>query len=139
MAERRKHKRYSMPRGTFAILRNESDQLQNHAHMSIGEIAMVLYKSKRELMVQVTDLSAGGVAFDGHHTGVSDADSVELDLLMTEHGIYLHNIPYATVPVVPSASGKIKTPELRTNALCFKNLDTELKGQVRKLLTHHTG
>lgn len=104
--------------------------------MSIGEIAMVLYKSKRELMVQVTDMSVGGVAFDGHHLGVSDADHVELDLLMTEQGIYLHNIPYASVPVV---RGKNKAPKLRTNALCFKNLDAELEGQVRELLIHHAG
>ena len=139
MAERRKHKRYSMPRGTFVILRNESDQLRNHAHMSIGEIAMVLYKTKRELMVQVTDMSVGGVAFDGHHSGVLDANNVELDLLMTEQGLYLHNIPYAAVPVVPAVRGKNKAPKLRTNALCFKNLEAELKGRVRELLNHHAG
>ena len=139
MAERRKYKRYPMPRGTFVILRKQSDQLRNHAHMSIGEIAMVLYKSKRELMQQVTDMSFGGVAFDGHHTGVSDADNVELDLLMTEQGIYLHNIPYAAVPVVSAVRGKNKGPTRRTNALSFKNLNAEQKGRVRELLTHHAG
>ncbi|MBC2713101.1 MAG: PilZ domain-containing protein [Desulfosarcina sp.] len=139
MVERRKYKRYPMPRGTFIILRNESDRLRNHAQMSIGEIAMVLYKSDPELMGQVTDMSVGGVAFDGHNTGVSDADNVELDLLMTEQGIYLHNIPYAAVSVGPVGRGKKKAPKLRTNVLCFKNLDAAQRGQLRELLTHHVG
>ena len=104
--------------------------------MNIGEIAMVLYKSEPEVMGQVTNLSVGGIAFGGRTIGSPDAGNVQLDLLMTEQGIYLHNIPYASVPAV---RGKNKAPKLRTNALCFKNLDAELKGQVRELLIHHAG
>ena len=94
MIERRKFKRYPMPRGTFAILRNELDQLHNHRRMSIGEIAMVLYKSKTEVMGQVTNMSFGGIAFENSSCKVPTTGEVELDLLMTEQGIYLHNIPF---------------------------------------------
>lgn len=140
MVERRKHKRYSMPRGTFIILRNELDRLRNHAQMSIGEIAMVLYKSKPEVMGQVTDISIGGVAFDGHNSVMPDADNkVELDLLMTTQGIYLHNIPYMTVPIKPAGRGKKKTPKLRMNALRFNELNAKQKGQLRELLARHVG
>lgn len=138
MVERRKHKRYPMPRGTFIILRNELDRLNNHTHMSIGEIAMVLYKSEPEVMGQVTDISIGGISFDGNNSAVPDAgNKVELDLLMTQQGIYLHNIPYAAVPIRPAGRGKKKIPALRMNALRFKKLNAEQKGQLRELLAHH--
>ena len=139
MVERRKYKRYPMPRGTFAILRNEFDPLRNHTQMSIGEIAMVLYKSEPEAMVQVTNLSAGGFAFDGNTICIQDAENVQLDLLMTEQGIYLHNIPYAVVPVRTAGKGKNTTQKFRTNALRFKHLDAEKKAQLRELLAHHVG
>ena len=135
----RKHKRYSMPRGTFVILRNKFDPLRNYPNMSIGEIAMVLYKSEPEAMGQVTNLSAGGIAFGGKAIGSPDAGNVQLDLLMTEQGIYVHNIPFAVVPVRTPGKTKKRTPVFRTNALRFKRLDAEKRGQLRELLAHRAG
>ena len=139
MVERRKHKRYPMPRGTFVILRNELAQLRDYSKMSIGEIAMVLYKSPSEVMGQVTDLSPGGVRFECDDNGLPVSDSVELDLLMAEKGIYLHNIPYATIPIKSGGKGRKKTREPRSNALRFRKLDNELKDRLQELLTHHIG
>ena len=119
MVERRRHKRYPMPRGTFVILRNKLDPLRNHTQMSIGEIAMVLYKSESEVMGQVTELSLGGIGFDCNFSGIVNADDVELDLLMTEKGIYLHNLPYSTIPIKSAGNGKKKTRSYRTNAVRF--------------------
>ena len=139
MVERRKHKRYSMPHGTFVILRNEFSPLRNHANMSIGEIAMVLYKSEPEVMGQVTNLSVGGIAFGGHTIGLPDAGKVQLDLLMTDKGIYVHDIPYAVVPVRDSGKSKKKTPKPRANALRFTHLEAEKKDQLRELLAYRVG
>jgi hypothetical protein len=139
MVERRRHKRYPMPRGTFVILRNELDPLRNHMKMSIGEIAMVLYKSRSELLGQVTDLSPAGVRFDCDDGGLPVSDTVQLDLLMAEKGIYLHNIPYATIPADPGGRGSKKTRPLRSNALRFKKLDNEQKKKLQELLAHHVG
>ena len=139
MIERRKHKRYLMPRGTFVILRNEFDPLRNYTQMSIGEIAMVLYKSEPEVMGQVTDLSVGGIAFGGSTIGLPDAKNVQLDLLMTEQGIYLHNIPFAAIPIKAAGQGKKKVHGFRTNALRFKRLDAEKRGKLRELLAHRVG
>lgn len=139
MIERRKYKRYSMPRGTFAILRNELDQLHNHRRMSIGEIAMVLYKSKTEVMGQVANMSFGGIAFERSHCRVPVTDEVELDLLMTEQGIYLHNIPFTAVPVPSSRrKGKKKANSPRA-VLQFKELDPKLKNKLRELMAYHIG
>jgi len=139
MVERRKHKRYPMPRGTFVILRNKLDPLRNYTKMSIGEIAMVLYKSQSEVMGQVTDLSHEGIGFDCDYSGLSDADNLELDLLMAEKGIYVHNIPYAPVPINTAGKGRKKTRQLRTNAIRFKKLDKEQKSGLKELLAHHVG
>jgi hypothetical protein len=119
------------------ILRNELDALRNYTKMSIGEIAMVLYKSKSEVIGQVTDLSLGGVAFDGEYSDLSDGDNVELDLLMAEKGIYMHNVPFAPVPIKAGGKAKKKSRELRLNAIRFKKLDAEHKRQLRELLAHH--
>jgi hypothetical protein len=128
-----------MPRGTFVILRNRFDPLRNHTNMSIGEIAMVLYKSEPAAMGQVTNLSIGGMAFGGGTISIPDAGKVQLDLLMTEQGIYVHNIPYAVVPIRANGSNGKNSPETRTNAFCFKHLDAETKGQLRELLVHRVG
>ena len=139
MVERRKHKRYLMPRGTWVILRNESDWLDNHAQMSIGEIAMVLYKSDPEVLGQVLDMSVGGLAFEGDHHDLATTDNVELDLLMTPKGIYLHNIPFTPVATSPARTKKTSGHRRRANALRFKNLDGDHKRQLRELLAHHIG
>ena len=139
MVARRKHKRYSMPRGTFVMLRTKFDPLRNPPNMSIGEIAMVLYKSEPEAMGQVTNLSVGGIAFGGKTIGTPDAGNVQLDLLMTEQGIYVHNIPYAVVPIRKKGKRKQKALEFRANALRFKRLDAEKKSQLRELLAHRVG
>jgi hypothetical protein len=139
MIERRKFKRYSMPRGTFAILRSELDQLHDHRRMSIGEIAMILYKSKTEAMGQVANLSFGGIAFESSSCKVPTTGEVELDLLMTEQGIYLHNIPFAAVPIWSIDNKGRKTVSSPRAALRFKKLDSKLKDQLRELMAHHIG
>jgi hypothetical protein len=139
LAERRKHQRYPMPPGTFAILRNEMERLRNHTQMSIGEIAMILYKSEPEIMGQVTDISFGGIAFDSSHGGVPCGEHLELDLLMAEQGIYLHNIPFERIPGRSADTDKTKTPAISTNILRFKNLDAEQKGKLQELLAFHVG
>jgi hypothetical protein len=139
MVERRKHKRYPMPRGTFVIFRNKLDPLRNHTKMSIGEIAMVLYKSDSEIMGQVTELSLGGIGFDSDYCDIKNGDNVELDLLMTEKGIYLHNLPYSTIPIETAGSGRKKTRDVRVNAVRFKKLDGEQKRRLHEMLSHHAG
>jgi len=87
-------------------------------------------------MGQVTNLSIGGMAFGGDTISITDPGRVQLDLLMTEKGIYVHNIPYAVVPIRANGNNAKNPPETRTNALCFKHLDAETKGQLRELLDH---
>lgn len=137
MLERRSHKRYPMPLGMLAILRGKFDALQNHAQMSIGEIAMVLYKSEPRMMGQVKDLSLGGMTFDGDVGSASEDDNVELDLLMTEQGIYLHNLPFAAVPLRSAGRGRKKS--VRTDAVRFGDLDAEQKDRLRELIDRHAG
>lgn len=137
MVERRKYKRYPMPKGTFAILRSGMRRLRNHDRMSIGEIAMVLYKSEPEVMAQVTDMSLGGLAFKWEAGVLPDLGGVELDLLMAEQGIYLHNIPYKRVEPGTGEKSRKKAAKTRKSAFRFTRLDTDLKNRLRGLLAHH--
>ena len=136
MIERRKHPRYAMPRGTFVILRDKVEPLRNHKRMSIGEIAMVIYKSDTEMMGQVRNLGLGGIAFDGDYCHISGKGNFELDLLMTEKGIYIHNIPYSPIYAKPEKKRKKLAEEQRADALEFMNLDAEHKQQLEQLLAH---
>ena len=88
-------------------------------------------------MGQVTELSIGGIGFDCNYNGIANAENVELDLLMADKGIYLHNLPYATIPVNAPGNGRRKTPKVRTNAVRFKKLDPLQKCQLREMLSHH--
>jgi len=139
MVERRKHKRYPMPKGTFAILRSEIKRLRDHDRMGIGEIAMVLYKSKPEIMGQVTNMSLGGLAFNWNADALPELGGAELDLLMTEQGIYLHNIPYKTVALQTGAENRKRSAKTQRNAFRFTRLDTKLKKRLQGLMAHHVG
>ncbi len=139
MIERRKHPRYAMPRGTFMILRDKVEPLLNHKKMSIGEIAMVIYKSKTEMMGQVRNLGLGGIAFEGDCGHMPEEGSFELDLLMTEKGIYIHNIPYSPIFAASKKKRKKSAEEHRSDALEFKKLDAEHKQQLEELLAHCIG
>ena len=139
MVERRKYERYTMPRGTFAILRSESERLRNHAQMSIGEIAMVIYKSQPEAMWQVKDMSLGGIGIGGNTATIADAASLELDLLMADQGVYVHNIPFTVAPSESADKGAKKPAAVRSDALHFKDLDEAQKESLRELLAYHAG
>lgn len=132
MIERRKHKRYVMPRGTLAILRSSLGRLREHSKMQIGEIAMVLYKSETSAIGQVSEMSLSGLSFSADQGMVSENAEDELDLLMTEQGLYLHNVPYMKVP-------ERRDAENATIALRFGKLNAEHRGQLQELLGYHVG
>ncbi len=112
-------------------MRKELNQLQNHQRMSIGEIAMVLYKSESQMMGQVADVSLGGIAFKNTGCRLPASGKIELDLLMTEQGLYLHNLPF----VVPRKMLASKTGARAV--LKFKRLDPKLKNKLRELMAYH--
>ena len=129
MIERRKHKRYTMPHGTLAILRSKLEKLRDHANMQIGEIAMVLYKSEASVIGRVSEISFGGLSFNTALASVPEQSDDELDLLLTEQGIYLHNVPYVDLSTRCGAADS-------SVSLRFGQLDSTHKGQIRELLAH---
>lgn len=109
--------------------------MHNHQQMSVAEIAMVLYKSDPSMIRQVRDISFGGIGFDG--SGAVDNPKAELDVLMTQQGIYLHNVPYAHVTGDSGGVNGGKRPGIRANAFQFKELDAGMKNQIAEWLTQH--
>ncbi|MFO7713065.1 hypothetical protein [Desulfosarcina sp.] len=100
---------------------------------------MVLYKSEPEVMGQIKDVGLGGVAFDSTTRVVPDDDHLELDLLMAEQGIYLHNIPFVRVPARSADGDTHLIPQNHTHILQFKDLDGEQAARLQELLTHQVG
>jgi hypothetical protein len=138
MLERRRHKRHPAPRGTFIIFRKALSRLRNHRLMSVAEIAMVLYKSELTMIRQVKDISLGGISFNGNGTCTPSGKALELDVLMTQQGIYLHNVPYAAVPIDCTADGR-KTPGYRKDAFRFNDLEAGMRNQIENWLAPHLG
>jgi hypothetical protein len=136
MEERRQTQRYCLPRGTFVILRPRLDALKNHKKMSIGEISMVLYKSKTEMMAEVNNMGQGGIAFEGTLKDRLDPKTIELDLLMAEKGLYIHGLPYSKLYSDSESSGGKESRTLRVNALQFSELDMAQQRQVDEMLSH---
>lgn len=137
MTEKRKHKRYHMPKGTFAILRSKSAKLENFDKMSMGEIAVTVYKTGPEKLGQIKNISLGGLAFDYVYGKNKNPKKYELDVLMTEHGIYLHNIPYRTISdnVIPD-DVNLDDVIVRRHAIRFGRLSTSQKTKLKTLLDH---
>lgn len=126
-----------MPRGTFAIFRDDIQGLHNHGQMGIGEIAMVLYKANPETMGQVVDVSIGGVAFHAPSGMRADADELKLDLLMAEQGIYIHDIPFASVNHRMDSEAALKTDETTVKAVRFTEVRAYHHDQLKKILSHY--
>jgi hypothetical protein len=126
-----------MPRGTFAFLRYELDQLINHRQMSIGEIAMILYKSEAQMVGQVANVSFGGVALETNCCRLPADSELELDLLMADKGIYLHNIPFTPLSATSFGKTKKQVDCSQRAVICFKDLDPKLKKELCVLMAHH--
>jgi hypothetical protein len=135
MQERRKHKRYRMPRGTFAILREDIQRLHDHENMGIGEIAMVLYKANPEMMSQVVDIGFGGVAVKAPAEEIMDTRGLQLDVLMAEQGIYVYDIPFAIIDH-PGVSDDTSTDaDSKLHAFRFGDLNAQQEDRLKRLMT----
>ncbi len=137
MTEKRKYKRYHMPKGTFAILRSKSDKLSNFEKMSMGEIAVAVYKTGPEKLGQIKNISLGGLAFDYVYGKKINRRKYELDVLMAEQGIYLHNIPYRTVSddEIPDDIN-LDAVTMRRHAIHFGKLSLNQETTLKSLLDH---
>ena len=98
---------------------------------------MVLYKSEAQMVGQVANMSLGGMAFKSDRYHLPAVSEIELDLLMTEKGIYLHNIPFTLLPKATAKKTEKQVDSSQRAVLRFKKLGPTLKKELRELMAHH--
>lgn len=136
MQERRKHKRYTVTRGVFAILRSETDYLGNIEDMSMGEIAIAVYKAGPEKIGQIKNIGMGGLAFDYVEGNGRETGPLELDILMTEKGIYLHSIPHKIImDTIMDDEINIDMVNMKRLSIMFTDLSKTHKESLTTLIT----
>lgn len=130
MIERRKHKRIKVKEGVFAVIRGPSGRLDHFTEMSMGEIAVSVYKSNPVKLGQIKNISAGGLAFHYIPAKSSLDGPFELDILMTEKNIYLHNVPFEIISDEKIEKNRVQTVPVKRTSLRFVNLSDQ---QLSKL------
>ena len=131
MIERRKHKRIKVKEGVFAVIRGPSGRLDHFSKMSMGEIAVSVYKSNPVKLGQIKNISVGGLAFHYISAKSSLDGPFELDILMTEKNIYLHNVPFEIISdKLIEKKPRVQAMPIKRTSLRFVNLSDQ---QLSKL------
>jgi hypothetical protein len=115
VVERRKHKRFRVRDGSFAVL-----------GPSYGKIG------------QITDMSMGGLAFS-YVAGEEQAyRSYELSILFAEDSFHLTRIPFKTVWDTEAKEVPFSTLSMRQCGVAFGDLTESQVSQMEYFLQNHT-
>ena len=97
LEDRRKHTRFIVMEGAFAIIRSAPSKLYQIKDMSRGEIAIAIFKSKPILQGQIINISKSGLSFRYFTSEEQANQSVELDILFADIRFYLENLPFEII------------------------------------------
>ncbi len=95
--ERRKHHRYTMRQRAFVLLGS------NHLHpirmkrMSMGEIALAVYKLKPAIIGEIQDFSMGGLSLIYSQLRRPLPSDAGLDILITEKSFHLSDLAFRVI------------------------------------------
>jgi len=95
--ERRKHHRFRVKEGGFAMIMSAPANLGQIEDMSMGEIALAVLKAKPLKMGQIVNISKGGLAFRYIDSEIEAGKTSELDILFAQKGFHLKKISLKTV------------------------------------------
>ena len=139
MIERRKHKRYQVKNGTFALLRSTSIEFSKIKDMSMGQIAFAVIKSKPVKMGQISNMSMNGLAFDYIESQGKSIDVFKLDILLAQNSFYLGKLLFKPVfDYVITSEIPLNTFTIRRCGVEFGELTSRQKSGLEYFLNHHT-
>jgi hypothetical protein len=95
--ERRKHNRFRVKEGGFAMFMSAPANLGQIEDMSMGEIALAVLKAKPLKMGQIVNISKGGLAFSYIDSEIEAGKSSELDIVFAQNGFHLKQVSFKTV------------------------------------------
>jgi hypothetical protein len=137
--EHRKHQRYGVKAGTFAILRSTSIELSKIKDMSMGEIAFAVIKSKPIKMGQITNISKDGLAFHYIDRQVGTNSLFKMDILFAREAFYLDRLLFKPVFDIEVKSDiPLNSFTIRKCGVQFGELNHRQKSQLEYFICHHT-
>lgn len=139
MTERRKHKRYPVKDGTFALLRSTSIEFSKIRDMSMGQIAFAVIKSKPVKMGQIKNMSMNGLAFDYIESQGKAIKVFKLDILLAQNAFYLGKLLFKPVfDYVIDSEIPLNTFTMRRCGVEFGELTSRQKTELEYFINHHT-
>jgi hypothetical protein len=139
MIERRRHERYHVKSGTFALLRSTSIEFSKIREMGMGEIGFAVIKSKPVKMGQITNISMNGLAFEYIERRNKAIKVFKLDILYAQDAFYLGKLlfkpsfDYVVEPEFP-----LNTFNIRRCGVEFGALTSNQKSRLEYFLSKHT-
>jgi len=95
--EKRAHKRFQVDNDAFALIRSDAAEQIRVSNRSMAEIACSVYRSKPVRFGRIDNISMGGLSFR-YITGEERSNqSLMLDILVAESGLYLENLTFKNI------------------------------------------
>ena len=99
--ERRRQPRHRVAAGTFAVISKQSLALNHLDRLSLGEIALAIFKNRPVRIGPVIDMGPGGASFTSPWESTAMDPPLTLDFVFAERALHLPNMPYHIVSVEP--------------------------------------
>ena len=137
--ERRACKRKQAKKWAFALLRTHVMNMNQIEKMSMGEVALSVFKSDAVKIGQIKDASIGGLSFNYFGDNGKSKAPLELDILVADKNFYLNNISFKIISDA-KVPGQISFEvfKMRQMSIQFqeKNMDKMLK--IDQFIKRHT-
>ena len=120
MLERRKHKRFQLQNGAFAVLRAFS---WPHSTQKLG---------------QIIDMSMGGLAFSYIAEQEPSNGSFELGIFLADHSFHLRTIAFETISDLETNGVPFSSITMRRSGVQFRELTPKQISQLKYFIRNHT-
>jgi hypothetical protein len=138
MIERRKHERYHVKTGTFALLRSTSIEFSKIREMGMGEIGFAVIKSKPVKMGQIINISMNGLAFEYIERRDKAIKVFKLDILYAQDAFYLGKLLFRpTFDYVIESEIPLNTFTIHRCGVEFGGLTSYQKSRLEYFLIKH--
>ena len=138
--EYRYHKRFQLSKDAFALIRSISAAPLKIHDKSMGCIACAVFNAKPAKLGKIDNISMGGLMF--HHVYIDSKSQLSqafvLDILLSDCGFYLANMPYKTITdvVIPDEVSS-DAIEIRQVRLQFQKLNTIQQARLKDFILNH--
>lgn len=137
--ERRAHRRYTLKKGAFAMLRTKSSGLENISDMSMGEIGMAVLKAKPVRLGEIKNVSRSGLSFHYAAGRRQSCNARKIDILLAENAICLKGLHFKTIADTEVDEGRPYEPiKTKQQQIQFLDLTTRQKTMLERLIQSHS-